>query len=62
MDLSPWTDDVLLLDNYDIFPSTLYMFNLETHEMKFIGKFHRGLGFFLQCDILKQANPIFPAE
>lgn len=58
-DLSPWKDEVLLLDVYD-WPSRSiwYVFNLETHEMKKIGKepFWGGRGFYLQCDIIKEVT------
>jgi hypothetical protein len=56
-DFSPWDDDVLLIDVYDM-PrrSVWHSFNLRTHEMKEIGKvpFSGGMGFYLQCNIIKE--------
>lgn len=59
IDLSPWTNEVLLVEVYD-WPSRSrwYVFNIETYEMKEVGKvpFSGGWGFYLQCDIIKEVT------
>ncbi len=52
-DLSPWSDDILLVDVHD-FPSISkwYIFNLTTRKMRKLGN-RDGYGFFLSCDMLK---------
>lgn len=57
-DFSPWNNDVFLIDVHDLpTRSVWYVFNLETREMKKIGKvpFSGGYGFYLQCDIIGNA-------
>ncbi|MBW2005044.1 MAG: hypothetical protein JRI72_10635 [Deltaproteobacteria bacterium] len=60
-DLSPWSDEVLFCDVYDFGRSIWYVFNLKSREMKKIGKkpFSGGWGFYLQCDIIKEATKKF---
>lgn len=58
-DLSPWNNEVLLVDVHDFpYRSVWYVFNLKTHEMRRIGKepFGGGWGFYLQCDIIKEVT------
>ncbi len=56
IDLSPWSDEVAVIDVYD-WPSRskLYLFNLKTREMRKIGTASRW-GFYLQCDIIKKVT------
>ncbi len=59
VDSSPWNDDVLFLDIYDVpFRSIWYVFNMKTHKMKKVGKVppSGGLAFFLQCDMLEKVR------
>jgi len=59
VDFSPWANKVLLMDDFDP-PSrpVWYEFNLETNELKKVGKvpFSGGRGFYLQCDIIKEVS------
>jgi hypothetical protein len=54
LDISPWGEDVLLLDVYDKpFRSKLFSFNMTTKKLKEEGvaEFFQG---YLQCDIIKR--------
>jgi len=59
VDLSPWTDEVLLIHPRD-FPSrsVWHVFDLNTREMKTVGKepYSGGWGFYLQCDIIAKVS------
>ncbi len=55
-DFNPWSDEVLFVDVYDLpFRSVWYVYNLNTCEMKKVGKlpYGGGWGFYLQCNIIK---------
>ena len=56
-DMSPWSDEILLVDVYD-FPSfsKRYIFNLKTKELKYYGLVTKEKCLFLQCDILKKVE------
>lgn len=56
-DMSPWSDEILLVDVYD-FPSfsKRYIFNLKTKVLKYYGLVTKEKCLFLQCDILKKVE------
>lgn len=58
VDLSPWNETVLIRDHFD-WPSVSkwYEYNLQTGEMKKMGKANN-FGFYLQCDIFSKKNDI----
>ena len=59
VDISPWDDEVLILDQHDL-PSrpVWYVLKLKSKEMQKIGKepYSGGYAFYLQCDIIKKVT------
>ncbi len=58
-DLSPWDDEILYLDVHDFpYRSIWYSFNLKTRQLNKVSKapFFGGHAFYLQCDIIEQAQ------
>lgn len=55
-DMSPLGDELLLYDGHDFpLPSNWYIYNLNTKELKYLGK-AKDRGLFLQCDILEKVE------